>query len=215
MFLYFIKAGDAIKIGLGDDIEKRMITLQVGNPNRLDLLHSIDLPDQEAKEKEIELHQLLHKTNLNGEWFQATQYLIDFIENIKKNGLASYKLWVLENYQNTYKEHLDSLKIKIEQDIISGNLISLEKLKSDLGDILNAVFVIPSLPTHMTEAIRNWIKNRDTPFMLRDVYNHYGISTRSGKKHITMILSRLTEKGMIEKQRTSDPWNPLYKKIDI
>ena len=42
MYVYFIEAGDAIKVGIASDVTKRLINVQVGNPHKIDLLHSLD-----------------------------------------------------------------------------------------------------------------------------------------------------------------------------
>lgn len=74
--VYFIKSGDLIKIGYTGDIEERKRNLQVNNPTIVEVLKTIPGGYQEE--------QLLHKKfahlNKTGEWFYATQELLDFIE---------------------------------------------------------------------------------------------------------------------------------------
>jgi hypothetical protein len=40
MYVYFIKAGDAIKVGIATDVNSRMINVQVGNPHKITLKDS-------------------------------------------------------------------------------------------------------------------------------------------------------------------------------
>ena len=84
MFLYFIKGGDAIKVGITENVEQRLTGIQVGNPAKVELLHSISMSDEEARQAESEIHRMFIKTNLSGEWYQATQFMLDYIRNIKE-----------------------------------------------------------------------------------------------------------------------------------
>jgi hypothetical protein len=199
MFLYFIKGGDAIKVGITENVEQRLTDIQVGNPTKVELLHSIYMSDEEGREAESEIHNMFIKTNLSGEWYQATQFMLDYIRNIKENGWESHLSWIKKKYEYMYREILSAFKKNIETDIIYGNLISLERLKKDLGELLNAIFVIPSLPKNMSAAVREWLEEREDTFMVRDIYNHFGISTRKGKKNISIILRRLKDAGKIDK----------------
>jgi hypothetical protein len=49
MLLYFVKAGDAIKVGVATDLKKRIDSMQTGNPHGIKLLHCIDLPSEKAR----------------------------------------------------------------------------------------------------------------------------------------------------------------------
>ncbi len=209
MNVYFLRTGDAIKVGIASDINQRMINIQVGNPHKIELLHSISTSESNAKKIESQIHEIFRKTNLNGEWFQATQYMHDFINHIKDSGWESHSNWINEQYQRNYGAILKSFKSKIEQDIVLGNLVSLDRLKLDLGKLVNTIFMIPSLPTNMAEAIREWVKKRKDPFVLRDIYNDFGISTRKGKTNTRVILNRLVSDGTLE--RTGNSPKCLYR----
>jgi hypothetical protein len=199
MNVYFIKTGDAIKVGIATDVNSRLVSVQVGNPHKMTLLHSISTSEQHAREIESQIHNLFHKTNLNGEWYQANQFMMDFITHIKEYGWETHSDWIEKQYQKVYGDILTSLKSKIEQDTIVGNMVSLEKLKEDLGKLVNKIYAIPSLPINMAEAVRKWIENRKDPFVVRDVYSEFGISTKQGKHNVIMILKRLTVDGMLER----------------
>ena len=209
MDVYFFKAGDAIKVGFASDVNRRLVAIQVGNPSKVELLHTISMSDVKAREIESQIHILFRKTHLNGEWFQANQFMIDFIRHIKDNGWDAHSEWIETQYQKNYGVILADLKIKIERDTIIGNMVSLEKLKEDLGKLVNTIYAIPSLPTNMAEAVRNWIDNRQEPFMARDIYSEFGITTRQGRKNISMILARLVDNGTIERLQKS-----LFKKCE-
>jgi len=70
--VYFIKAGyTQYKIGVSENIEKRLIQLQTGNPNRIKVVHIQEYSDMMiARTIEKHLHRMLKEYRLNGEWFE-------------------------------------------------------------------------------------------------------------------------------------------------
>ena len=80
-FVYFIQAGSngAIKIGFTEDqdINKRLIQLQTGNPEKLNVLKLI----KGTKATEKKLHKLFKEYRLYGEWFAPNRDLYNFIYN--------------------------------------------------------------------------------------------------------------------------------------
>jgi hypothetical protein len=210
MYVYFVRTGDAIKIGIATDINKRIVSIQVGNPHKIELLHTINTSDDEARKIESHIHELFKKTHLNGEWFHANQFMSDFIDHIKENGYGSHLDWIESRYQKAYGNIITNLKIKIDHDVINGNMVSLDKLKQDLGKLVNTIYAIPSLPNNMAEAVRKWIEKRNDPFVIRDIYSEFGITTRNAKKNISVILSRLVDDKMIKK--FGDPPKCIYRK---
>jgi hypothetical protein len=213
MYVYFIRTGDAIKIGIGTDVTKRIVSIQVGNPHKIELLHTINTSEEEARKIESQIHELFKKIHLNGEWFHANQFMMDFIHHIKENGWESHLNWIESKYHKAYGDIIKALETKIEQDIVIGNMVSLEKLKQDLGKLVNTIYAIPSLPTNMAEAVRNWIEKRNDPFLNRDICSEFGITTRIGKKNVSMILNRLVADGTIQKSGRRSKY--LYKKSTI
>ncbi len=75
LFTYFIQRQDGgpIKIGITDNIAKRLIGLQCGSPVALVCLGFI------AGDREKELHGQFQSLRLSGEWFQPERELLDFI----------------------------------------------------------------------------------------------------------------------------------------
>lgn len=79
--LYLIGAPDidAIKIGISDNPDERLHTLQVGNPYSLRVLHTIEVADAALAENAI--HRVLETHRLRGEWFAiGFQAVLDAIE---------------------------------------------------------------------------------------------------------------------------------------
>jgi len=76
--VYFVwdSGSNAIKIGFSEDVLGRLAELQVGNPNALFLLGTID--GDEGTERAI--HARFARLRILGEWFRAKQPLLRFIK---------------------------------------------------------------------------------------------------------------------------------------
>lgn len=76
--VYFIKAGEFIKIGFTTiNARRRMATFQVGHPHDLVLLGVLD----GTTERENEIHARFAPFHVRGEWFRAAPELIEFIND--------------------------------------------------------------------------------------------------------------------------------------
>ena len=65
-----------IKIGYTNNLDRRLETLQIGNPLELELLHVIlHETAEEAEEHEAKLHHKFRRHHLRGEWFRARPLL--------------------------------------------------------------------------------------------------------------------------------------------
>lgn len=86
MTVYFIAAVDAgkIKIGKTTNIQKRMAALTTVSPVELTLLHTV----QYDARLEKRIHDHLKEYRAHGEWFHADKPVLDFIRNVKKEGIT-------------------------------------------------------------------------------------------------------------------------------
>jgi len=81
MFLYVIGSdGDRQKIGFSKDVDRRLRSLQTGNPAKLRIHHVEPVPENRVRVLERKLHRELNHKRLKGEWFdltptEATQFL--------------------------------------------------------------------------------------------------------------------------------------------
>lgn len=74
-YVYFLRAGDAIKIGFSIEPNQRKSGLQVGNPVELETLATVSvnkITEREAKDK-------FNHLKIRGEWFRAEPELLEFI----------------------------------------------------------------------------------------------------------------------------------------
>lgn len=79
-WIYFIfdKKSQSIKIGYSSNPSQRLATLQVGNSNQLRLIKTI----KGGVDIEHRLHDKFKTLKINGEWFQASQELLQFINEL-------------------------------------------------------------------------------------------------------------------------------------
>lgn len=74
-YLYFITDGQYIKIGVSNDVDKRLKTLKTGSSQDIRLLGKYYLPNPYSVE--ALLHQLLKNYRINGEWFDISFLFVD------------------------------------------------------------------------------------------------------------------------------------------
>ena len=84
-FVYFIhEEGDLtqFKIGFSTDLEKRLATLQIGNPRNLIVYKTIA---NASKKKEKEMQDFFNAYHIRGEWYKITCDMIDAV--VLKNNI--------------------------------------------------------------------------------------------------------------------------------
>jgi predicted GIY-YIG superfamily endonuclease len=91
MYVYFIQAGKkgAIKVGITNNVEKRIETLQIGNPYELRVLSLIPCESRaHAFEIERRIHKFFRRQNIRGEWFTGN---IDLKKMNERFGSYDYR----------------------------------------------------------------------------------------------------------------------------
>lgn len=140
--IYFIQSGDSgpIKIGYTNgDAESRLRGLQTGNPEKLNLI--MTMPGSINMEKK--LHADFEKDRLNGEWFQASGKLIEFItkqcryytKNLS-NKLESKMASSTINKPEKLSDQ-DELKFILEKKKELENALKTAKFFDDLKDMID------------------------------------------------------------------------------
>lgn len=76
--VYFVRSGDAVKIGMSGDIPSRIRALRTMSPLPLELLGAIP----GGRTEEAELHRAWAGQRMHGEWFKATPDLIGRIAGL-------------------------------------------------------------------------------------------------------------------------------------
>ena len=84
--VYFIQAGDFIKIGIAKDVSCRLDALQTGNHRKLKLLKTIEMPSyQIALDVERTLHKLFKKDRVHREWFENSYFIQELLTLLEIN----------------------------------------------------------------------------------------------------------------------------------
>jgi len=115
-YVYFIVAGNSVKIGRSRNPEKRIKDLQVANPKKLVLAAKIKTNSKhQAAWVEKELHSSYKKYRQNGEWFHRLSiiksvkrgnYLLErhqkHIEGPRQKFYASFRIFIGEDKVNKF-----------------------------------------------------------------------------------------------------------------
>ena len=91
-----LKDNTCVKIGYSDTMEgitKRRNACQVGNQNKLSILHTED-GDINA---EYKLHDMFKDSHIRGEWFKLTEDILDYCRPIKDESMVidNFMFWKL------------------------------------------------------------------------------------------------------------------------
>ena len=71
----------AVKIGYSVDPKSRLPFLRTGHPGKLTLLGAVDA----VRSQEAEIHKLLSRWHVSGEWFRLEGAVIAFVEMLSKS----------------------------------------------------------------------------------------------------------------------------------
>ena len=71
--VYILGCGDHIKVGIANNVQSRILELQIGNPARIvKLWETVPMTRLEATRLERRVHQELADTRISGEWFECS-----------------------------------------------------------------------------------------------------------------------------------------------
>lgn len=82
--IYFIQAGDYVKVGLSkrESFKLRVSSIQTGNPHKLKVLRII--PTNHPRRDERQFHFMLRAYRVQGEWFKITSESILALLSVAK-----------------------------------------------------------------------------------------------------------------------------------
>ena len=108
MGVYFISDGERVKIGYtAQSPQKRLAALQTGNPKPLELLA---FKPEWGMDKEKELHHQFDSLRATGEWFDAEDDLLAFIDSLSSSCKRTFedliKVYFWDIWKSTTKSHL-------------------------------------------------------------------------------------------------------------
>lgn len=128
-FIYLIRCGDYLKIGIASNLYERLSQLQIGNPLALRLCCYFETTNPEKDEKS--LHRLFQHRHVRGEWFRLDEN--EFHKAVSTSGLGL-----------TPKEPPKS------------NMIVAEKIASNNHAITNEFFALKSLAEEESVTGKNY-----------------------------------------------------------
>lgn len=142
-FLYVLKAGDYFKVGITQNLSKRIKQIQTGCPLKISRVYYYTLDTKsEALELEKEIHTFLSKVSTVGEWFLTQDGFFYDIESYVK---VKYK--DLTKYFNIYyesdnkREMIRDLFFRVKDDkslVYEQKINILTKIRNDIvGDEFN------------------------------------------------------------------------------
>jgi len=93
--VYFIRAGDMLKIGVAKNTARRISALQQGAPVKLELVLEVQYEScSQARERERAIHADLRDHHARGEWFYETpavaQYVAGMASKAKTVSISTY-----------------------------------------------------------------------------------------------------------------------------
>ncbi len=131
--LYFIQAGNGpIKIGITDNLASRIISLQTGHYEKMEVLYSIETDN--AKDLEKFYHKHFKYQQIRGEWFRPDEYLLGFIEKLKTEYDFSEQ-WI--EYWQTISEPICKIIGIAKEYKRKGNLHAVTYIGKELGELIN------------------------------------------------------------------------------
>ena len=124
-YIYFIKAGDFVKIGITTNPKKRLHDLQTSNPLKLDLIYF--MPGDENLEKI--LHEVFDEYKESGEWFRFESGLRTFVYSFRNNGF-----WIGQKYSEIPPSFPDiTQSAKKARDEIGIFFEAIESIQDEYG----------------------------------------------------------------------------------
>ncbi len=134
--VYFVQAGDGpIKIGITDNLENRIISLQTSNHEKINVLYSIDgHPKEKARKIEKHYHQHFEYQHIRGEWYRPDKYLLDCIEKLKI-GHDFSEDWV--EHWNKIEEHIRAITFIAREYREIGNHHAIKYITGELRELVH------------------------------------------------------------------------------
>jgi len=94
--LYFIESGEFVKVGLTDNIDRRLFNLQLGNPLPLRLAYRRTIPRPLNKQVESLVHQRLAEWSIGREWFRmSARAAVKLADPVVKKANTMAERWCL------------------------------------------------------------------------------------------------------------------------
>ncbi len=148
-FIYFIQSGEdgPIKIGITDNVTNRLCSLQSASPYKLKVLYSAKLREDLANLEERHMHFIFKGIHLRGEWFRPMPFLMQRIDEMKKNGYYSIpeynwdlqKAVVHNGVWDKIDDFWNGIASVARKYKMSGDIESYRYIKLEVQDLLESI----------------------------------------------------------------------------
>lgn len=165
-YVYFIGNENTVKIGYSNNPQKRLSQLQSGNPQRIEVLATIE--DDNPQSLESNLHSIFREHKLSGEWFKnsdsvafVVKYLMFSMERRSIEDLE-YALYLFDAvskqpcFNHDWPNGFSEIASTIEDKRLSHS--ALELMQSDLftsGESVNAATLSDAF-NHYRECLKQF-----------------------------------------------------------
>jgi len=82
-YVYVLRCGDYVKVGIASNVTARVSSLQTGNPHPVELL--MHWPSETPERDERILHRSLENYHHRGEWFHASAQVFNILAGVSNN----------------------------------------------------------------------------------------------------------------------------------
>lgn len=232
-FLYVLKAGDYFKVGITQNLSKRIKQIQTGCPLKISRVYYYVLDTkQEALELEKEIHTFLSKISTSGEWFlmqdgffydiesfvkvkykDLTKFFNIYYESDNKREMISDLFNRVKNDKSiTYEEKINILT-KIRNDIVN------DKFNNDLFLIIeksikkyiNILATINIKDSKYEQICKEVMQTKNKRKINKDKIFKNNISHQD-KKHNIILLNKDRS---VKIKKVMDKYSFLFNKGDI
>tara|TARA_B100000214_G_C23754462_1_gene529320 strand:+ start:101 stop:691 length:591 start_codon:yes stop_codon:yes gene_type:complete len=106
---YAIKNGeyDEHKLGYTENLKDRMRDLQIGNPFKLTITDTVQMPVINLLEEEKKMHNHFKDFHIRGEWYRVTEEQVkEYFNEVKKRYAQIKTIEGLVEHKPRYREHI-------------------------------------------------------------------------------------------------------------
>ena len=123
-YIYIITDGENYKVGKSNNVEKRLKSMETGNPKELSIVAKCEVDEKYIYNVENQLHKMFEDYNIKNEWFNKG--ILEYISNIDNIiGDIIHNIECDEKHenkpQNDFKCDYDivrNLKLKFSSNIV-------------------------------------------------------------------------------------------------
>ena len=120
--VYIIKAGNFYKIGISNDVKKRLRSIQTANAQKCTIIATLEC--QNAQAKELEIHRYLSEFRANGEWFmlndrKLNEIVIKYSFVLSQLSQDKYNILNITNINDYIRDYTGQRGYKLKFEVLA------------------------------------------------------------------------------------------------